>query len=141
MTKKLSAQVHEIIRKNERLMTMVAQESTQRLIHATQVPKAKGGKMPIDTGFLRASGRLSLSGVPSGPVRGRDRKEGEEGTIYPSPDSVQIGGFKIGMTMFWGWTAVYARRQELYNGFLSSNIRQWQKIVDGVVRDLRNRIK
>ena len=117
---------------------MVAQESTQRLINHAQTPKAKGGKMPVDTGFLRASGRLSLTGVPTGPVRGDPNKGGN---AYPSPDTVELSGFNLGMTIFWGWTAVYARRQELYNGFLSSNIRQWQKIVDGVVRDLRNRMR
>lgn len=119
-------------------MTMVAQESTQRLIQQAQVPKAKGGKMPVDTGFLRASGRLSLTGVPTGPVRG-DPKAAPDS--YKSPDSVVISGFKLGMSMFWGWTAVYARRQELRNGFLSSPIRQWQKIVDSVVRDLRDRMR
>lgn len=138
MAQKFTAQVHEIIRKNSRLMTMVAQESTQRLIHRAQVPKAKGGKMPVDTGFLRASGRLSLTGVPTGPVRG-DPNRGKD--AYKSPDSVEISGFKLGRSIFWGWTAIYARRQELRNGFLSSPIRQWQKIVDGVVRDLRDRMR
>ena len=116
-------------------MSMVAQESTQRLITEAQLTKAKGGKMPVRTGFLRASGRLSLTSVPTGPVRGDSKKS------YKSPDVVKISGFKLGMSIFWGWTAIYARKQELYNGFLSSTKGNWQKIVDGVVRDLRDRLK
>ena len=138
MAEKFSAQVNKIIRKNNALMTKVAQESTQRLIESAQVPVVKGGKMPVDTGFLRASGRLSLTGVPAGPVRG-DPKAAPGS--YRTPDSVVISGFTLGKTMFWGWTAIYARRQELRNGFLSSNVRRWQKIVDSVVRDSRNRMK
>lgn len=141
MAKKFSAQVHDIIRRNAPLFTMVAQEAAQRLIHQAQTPKAKGGKMPLDTGFLRASGRTSLTGMPTGPVRGRERAEGEAGPFYTAPDSVVIAGFKLGMTIFFGWTAVYARKQNLYNGFLDSAVKNWQKIVDGVVRDLRDRLR
>lgn len=151
---KFRAQVHRIIRRNRALLTMVAQESVQRLIHRAQTPKAKGGKMPLDTGFLRASGRMSLTGMPTGPVRGVEVKgaapkgrskaakaEREERQVYSSPDTVSISGFKLGTSIFFGWTAIYARRQNLYNGFLDSAIRNWQKIVDGVIRDLRDRIR
>lgn len=141
MAKTFGAQVHQIIRRNSALMTMVAQESTQRLIHIVQTPKGKGGKLPLDTGFLRASGRTSYTGMPTGPVRGRDREEGEAGEIYSAPAAVTLAGFKLGTAVFFGWTAIYARRQNLYSGFLDSGIRQWQKIVDGVVRDLRNRLR
>lgn len=137
MAKAFSAQVHDIIRKNERVMTMVAQDSVQRLINATQVPKAKGGKMPVDTGFLRASGRMSLSGVPTGPSRPAKDVE----AAYGSPDTVKVEGLKLGTAIFWGWTAIYARRQELRNGFLSSNLRNWQKFVDESVREVRNRLR
>lgn len=138
MAKSLTADVHRIIRKNKTLMTMVVQEATQDLIHATQVPKAKGGKMPLDTGFLRASGRLSLSGVPSGPVRGKPKAQPGS---YTAPENVTVAGFQLGGSIFWGWTAIYARRQELRNGFLRSNVRQWQKFVDGAVRKLRGKMR
>lgn len=135
MAKSFSAQVHDIIRRNDRLMTMVAQEATQDLIHAIRTPKGKGGKLPLVTGFLRASGQTSLKGVPTGPVRGDPKK------TYSSPDFVTIAGFKLGMSIYFGFTAIYARKQELYNGFVSSNVAQWQKFVDGAVRKLRDKMK
>lgn len=137
MAQKFSAQVHEIIRKNTALMGMVAAEATQDLINETQRPKGKGGKMPLVTGFLRASGRMSLTGVPTGPTR---PPKGDAQT-YRSPDTVQVKGFKLGASIFWGWTAIYARRQDLYNGFYSTNVRNWQKFVDGAVRKLRDKMK
>lgn len=156
MAESFTAQVHEIVRRNSRLMAMVAQEATQDLITATQTPRGKGGKMPVDTGFLRASGRMSLTGVPSGPVRpavkaapkikglrgaAKRSHEKKRSQMYSAPDTVSLGGFKLGMSIFWGWTAIYARRQELYNGFLSSNVRNWQGFVDGAVRKLRDKLR
>lgn len=116
-------------------MGMVAQESIQRTIKIAQTPKGKGGKLPFDTGFLRASGRLSLTGVPSGPIR-----PAKKGQKYAAK-TILLDGFKLGASVFFGWTAIYARKQELYNGFLESAISQWQKTVDGVVRDLRDKMK
>ena len=135
MTQKFSAKVHQIIAQNSALLELVFLESVQRTINHAQTPKAKGGKLPLDTGFLRASGRTSFSGMPTGPTRGD--KEGS----YSSPDTVNIAGFRLGRAIFFGWTAVYARRQNLYNGFLDSAVNAWQKTVDGVVRDLRGRMK
>lgn len=155
MAESFSAQVHEVVRRSSRLMTMVAQEATSDLIEAAQTPKGKGGKMPLDTGFLRASGRLSLSGMPAGPTRPASKvapkikglrgaakrsHEAKRAKTY-APDSVNLGGFTLGQTIFFGWTAIYARRQEFYNGFLSSNVKQWQSFVDGAVRKLRDKIR
>ncbi|NUM72736.1 hypothetical protein HUU40_00100 [candidate division KSB1 bacterium] len=136
MAQKFSAQVDEIVRRNSALMGMVAQESIQRTIKIAQTPKRKGGKMPLRTGFLRASGRLSLTGVPTGPIR--PAKKGEK---YSSSENVIIAGFKLGASVFWGWTAIYARKQEMHNDFLGSALRRFQKTVDEVVLDLRNRMK
>lgn len=119
-------------------MGMIVPEATQDLINEAQRTKAKGGKMPLDTGFLRASGRLSLTGVPTGPTR---PPKGEQAGSYRSPDSVTIGGFTLGGSIFFGWTAIYARRMELYNGFYSTNVRNWQKFVDGAVRKLRDKMR
>lgn len=135
MAGQFTAQVHRIIAENSALMTMVAQEATQRVIDLSTVPKAKGGNMPLVTGFLRASGKLSLTGMPSGPARG-DPKQ-----TYASPDSVKIAGFQLGRSIYYGWTAIYARKQNLYNGFLDKAVSQWQRIVDDTIRDLRNRLR
>lgn len=41
--------------RNQIALRAVAQESCQRIVGFAQQPATKGGNMPIDTGFLRAS--------------------------------------------------------------------------------------
>lgn len=137
MANEFQAQVAAIVLKNKQLMRIVAQESVQRLINQAQLPKAKGGSMPVDTGFLRASGQGSYSGFPTGPVRGDPEIK------YPYSESATItmlAQFTIGATFYFGWTAIYARKQNLYNGFLDKAVANWQKIVNGVVKDIAKRL-
>lgn len=141
MAKSFVAQVSSIVLKNKELCDMLARESIQALTDEANKPKSKGGNMPVDTGFLRASGQISLSGMPSGPVRGRDRKDGETGELYRAPEAYAVlSGVVAGMTVFFGWTAVYARKQNLYNGFLDKAIMNWQKIVNATVRKIAKRV-
>lgn len=142
MAQNFSAQVSKLILKYKDLTDIVARESIQRTIDLAQLPKAKGGNMPVDTGFLRASGQQSFTGMPTGPVRGVKREDPDDKTIiYQSPVTVTIlGGFKTGMSLFFGWTAIYARKQNLYNGFLDRAVNRWQKTVDEVVRDVIKRL-
>lgn len=135
MAKEFTAQVHSIIRRNKAVLTMVAQTAVQDVINEAQLSKAKGGKMPVKLGFLRRSGSWSFTGLPTGPVRP------DKSTTYASPDSVTITGFKLGRSIYWGWTAAYARKQNLYNGFLDSAIGRWQEFVDNAVRKLRDRVR
>ncbi len=137
MANEFQAQVAAIVLKNKQLMRIVAQESVQRLINQAQLPKAKGGSMPVDTGFLRASGQGSYSGFPTGPVRG------DPDMKVPYNENVTIAllaQFTIGATFYFGWSAIYARKQNLYNGFLDKAVANWQKIVNGVVKDIAKRL-
>jgi len=141
MAESFSAQVSAIVLKHKELAEIVARESIQRLVDQAQTPKAKGGNMPVDTGFLRASGQMSYTGMPTGPTRGREREGEESGVIYPSSDVfTMLAGFSIGVTAFFGWSAAYARKQNLYNGFLDKAVNNWQKIVDATVRDVIKRL-
>ena len=91
----------------------------------------KGGKMPIDTGFLRASGRSNIGSLPYGPSRGMKTEK------YPSPDdyrtegttSVNLGKLAVGDVYYFGWTAEYAPAIELRYAFLDSAMQNWQAIV------------
>lgn len=137
MANNFEAQVAAIVRKNKDLMRIVAQESIQRVINEAQLPKGKGGSMPVDTGFLRASGQGSYSGFPTGPVKGDPDKK------YPYNENTVITSlarFKLGATFFFGWTAVYARKQNLYSGFLDKAVANWQNIVNSVIKDVAKRL-
>lgn len=97
-------------------------------------PQNKGGKMRVDTGFLRASGQISFNGMPTGPIRGEaDKKYKYEATLT----TTEIAKWAIGKTLFFGWTAEYAKYREAYDGFLESAIMRWQEIVNRNTEKLR----
>lgn len=132
-----SASVDAWVKESEERLLAVARQSVQDVIDEAQTPTGKGGKMRVDTGFLRASGRLSLNGMPSGPVRGdKDSQHDWNPTIA----TAEIGKLQLGMSAFFGWTAEYAIYREAYDGFLYGAIQNWQKIVDKNVAALKGRV-
>ena len=140
MVKKFSAQVDDIIKINEKRLTALARQATQELVDEAQMPVAKGGKMRLDTGFLRASGQMSLTGMPTGPVRGELTDEGSydynEQTVVTT-----LAGFSLGMPIFFGWTANYAKHRELYDGFLDAAVQNWSSIVDRVAKQIKAQVR
>lgn len=121
-----AATVTAFVADTEKRMTALAQQSTQDLIELVQTPVAKGGKMRVDTGFLRASGQISFTGMPSGPSRGDGKTQYTGGDFSVA----SLAGFQLGQTIYFGWTAEYAKYREAYDGFLISGVQNWQAIVD-----------
>jgi hypothetical protein len=138
MAKSFSAQVDEYIAKYKNRLIAVARDATQEVINQSNRPVAKGGRMRVDTGFLRASGQASLTGMPQGPIRGNKDAtyNTDEATIILSLSQLQLGG-----SFFFGWSANYAKYRELYDGFLSSTIANWQSIVDKSVLKAKEKFK
>ena len=140
VVKKFSSQVDDIIITTEKRLIALARQSTQEVVDQAQTPVAKGGKMRVDTGFLRASGQMSLTGMPTGPVRSEADDQGEynwqKTTVVTS-----LSKLKLGMSVFFGWTAGYAKYRETYDGFLESAVQNWPVIVDKVTRQIKARIK
>lgn len=91
--------------------------------------------MRVDTGFLRSSGQISLTGMPSGPTRG---EKTEPNSYSPSTENVTatLSGVVAGDTVYYGWTAVYAGPREFHDGFLSGALQKWQAIVDKHCKEL-----
>lgn len=136
------AQVDTIIVNSEHRMNLVMQQSLLNAINQMQTPTAKGGKMRVDTGFLRASGQSSLNGMPTGPSRKPEdakKHEFDDGErSYPQTE-VTIGQLTFGSTFFFGWTASYAKYREAYDGFMASVLQNWQQIVNNVVEEAKRR--
>lgn len=114
----------------------IFRQSIQDLINDAQTPSAKGGRMRVDTGFLRASGQLSLTGMPSGPPR---NETGAPHVWNDAAVSTTLAGASPGETVYFGWTAAYAKYREAYDGFLIGAIYNWQNIVNRNVRRLQAR--
>jgi len=140
MTGTFSADVDDIIKKSKKNMLILVKQSLQDVIHEVQIPVAKGGKMRVDTGFLRASGQASLVGFPSGPGRGELKAPNSYG-YDTGPVIATIGQLQLGQTLYFGWTARYAKYRELHDGFLESGLQNWSQIVAKNAREIKKRSK
>jgi len=109
--------------------TAIMRESAQRVIEQAQTARGNGGNMPVDTGFLRASGQASLTGLPSGPSH---QGEGFGNFDY----TFVIAQAKLGGTIWFGWTANYAIYMEFRYGFMRLAAQNWQAIVNQVAREV-----
>lgn len=125
-----TAQVAAFADLTRKKMELVVKQSAQDVFEAAQTPKASGGRMPVDSGFLRNSMVAGLNG--STAMTGAD--------AYV----MAIAGMDLGDSVFGGWTAKYALRMEYgftgtdalgrtYNQqgnfFALSAAQQWQAIV------------
>lgn len=136
-----TAQVEDIIAVSDKRMTALVRQSIQDLIENAQQPVAKGGRMRVDTGFLRASGKISLNGMPTGPGRGTSDAPGSYSYDEQANVTVTLGKVKLGQTIYFGWTANYAKYRELYDGFLEGALQHWARIVAFNTDTIKKRIK
>lgn len=130
-----------VVRTEQRLLNVVA-VSIMELVNEAQTPTVQGGKMRVDTGFLRSSGISSLNTPPVGASVGRKRNKGETGFLYQwdgEAIGVTLAKMKIGDTFYFGWTAKYAKYREAFDGFLESAVQKWQNIVDQKVATYRKK--
>lgn len=107
---------------------LAVKNAIRETVEEAQTPRNDGGKMPVDTGFLRWSGTASLNQIPSGLKAGRLRNKGEVG-VLPEYKMSDKGGkmlnsclidMKPGDDFYFGWTARYAPIQEMKCGFMAT---------------------
>lgn len=141
-TKRAAAVVADWVLETEARLNAVAKQSLQELVEEVQTPRAKGGNMRIDTGFLRASGQGSIGSMPTGPSRRPDDTEAryDDGSAVPDTTVLTIARLKLGDVFYFGWTANYAKYREAKDAFLRRGVQNWQKIVASVVGRLAARI-
>lgn len=142
--KRFSATVDRWVRKSKARGEAIFKESAQRTIEMSQEqgpslknPGGGGGRLPVDSGFLRASGQASLSGMPTGPKRAPTGKARYD---YNSDDAtLTISRARLGDTIHFGWTAAYARKMEAKYGFQRSAVQAWRRTVSEVVAEAKRR--
>lgn len=122
-----------VTKSNDRLLA-VMRGALRDMVEDMQTPTAKGGRMRVDTGFLRASGRGSLEGFPSGVSdKPAGAPVGQYTGVYDNwtGDSLNavLLNMQLGDTFFWGWVAAYAPVREVYDGFMDTAIQNWQGYV------------
>mgnify|MGYP003463566278 CR=1 FL=1 len=98
MAQTFAAQLKDFADLTSAKLELVVKQSAQDMFSDAQTPKATGGNLPVDTGFLRNSFVSALNG--QGAVTGAD--------AY----ALTIAGMELGDSIFGGWTAEYARHVE-----------------------------
>lgn len=112
--------------KSNLAMLAIFRESAQRIAHEASVPRAQGGNMPVDTGFLRNSIRGSTSSMP-----------GSESEAV----EIAILSAQLGDTLYIGWTANYAIYMEARYGYMRLAAQNWKAIVNEVAKEVTERLK
>lgn len=136
-------EIDKWVAETEERLLAVTRAAVQDIVEEAQTPVGKGGKMRVDTGFLRASGMSGINSMPIGP----DKRLVDKPGAYPSPDrysadskvSINLANIKYGDTFYFGWTAEYALAREAYDGFLDSALQNWQAHVTKRANELKNR--
>ena len=132
MVKYTFAQLDQWTRKTQRRIDAVLKDATQSVVAVAQQTKAKGGRMPVDTGNLRNSLQSSVAGGASG--------EGEESYILVA------AGMKGGDLATFTWTAEYAAAVNNGNRgrpgahFVEGAVDQWPAIVRASIRKAKARV-
>jgi hypothetical protein len=119
-------------KKTERRIDAVLKDATQSVVAVAQVTKAKGGRMPVDTGNLRNSLISSVSGGAMG--------EGASSYILAA------AGMKGGDLATFTWTAEYAAAVNNGNRgrpgahFVEGAVDQWPAIVRASIAKAKARV-
>lgn len=143
MTDSFSKQVEAMIGDNVKLLVAVARSAIGDVINEASTSKFKGGKMPVKTGFLRASGKAAIGQMPSGPNRGDPNIQYPSADTYASEGHINVilAQMKSGDTFYFGWTAEYANVQNVYNGFMDAAIQNWPMYVMKRAEEAKRRKK
>lgn len=140
-----SAQIDAWVAETNGRVEAVFKQSAQEVIEDMQAPVGKGGNMPIDTGFLRASLQVNLSG-PVPPSRDNPYTKPNSAPAWgDSEAALSIAGAEIGDTIYATYGANYACHVEYGakgrtgRGFVRLAAMKWQAIVTRVSARLRAR--
>src|SRR5690625_740061 len=117
MSKSFSAQIDDWVRKSENRMEAVFKPAAQDLSIAVTTPKARGGRMPVETEFVITSIRAGITQRPSAPsVRTTEPRRDD----YVMCNSIPVASnsAKLGDKIVFGFTANYAPYMEYQNGFV-----------------------
>lgn len=138
-----AAQVSDWVRETKARTDAVYRESAQRVVETMQVPRAMGGNMRVDTGFLRASLVATTTGILP-PMQ--DKPDGVAAFAYDAGQiNLVINGADITDTITVAYTANYARPREYGSRgqpgdrFVSLAAQQWQRIVSEVATEAQAR--
>jgi hypothetical protein len=136
----LGAQLDDWAKQSKERMMAVYKGSVQEFVSRAQ------RRIPVDTGFARASIRASFDSMP----QINDAIKGEPGKHYSfdmSQITLLINSAKPGQTIYIGWTANYViylewgHSDQAPNGFIGVTALEWPQIVAGEIEKAKASVK
>lgn len=140
-----AASVGDWAQEVEGAIEAVFKESVQELVSIAQTPRAAGGRMRVDTGFLRASLLASTSMMPAINPSAKP-SDGGSYAYSGAEISAVIAGSDLGQTIWLGYTAAYAgyreygARGQTPDAFVRTAAQKWPAIVAAKEAELRSRL-
>lgn len=131
-------QIDSWIKKSTLANEAVVKSSIQELAIQANTPVGDGGRMRVDTGFLRNSIAVGIGSLPSGQSVKPDKFSNQ--SWNPSGVTATINGVKMGDMVYIGWTAEYARFRENRDFFVRTAVQNWGDIVNSNAMELRARL-
>jgi hypothetical protein len=123
-------------RKAEAAMTATLKEAAQDLTEKMLTPKAKGGRMGVDTGALRNSFAGAVNSIPRGP----STPEGVPTDFDLQPLVLAINRVKLGDRLAIGTAMNYGKYHEAQTAFVRANVQNWDTIAAQSARKVRRAI-
>lgn len=122
-----TADISKFISASNDRIEAVFKQSAQEVIREAQTDYNKGGNTPIDTSFLINSGQAAIGQLPIGPD---EQPEGYAVQDWNAGETVTIiNRWRVGETLYFGWTANYAQPMENRFKFMRKASQKWQAIV------------
>jgi hypothetical protein len=135
----LGAQIDEWVKKTDARMLAVYKGSVQEFVSRAQ------SRIPVDTGFARASIRGSLEAMPK--ITSVNGEPGKTYSVDMSSIILLINSAKLGQTIYIGWTANYAiflewgHSQQAPMGFIGVTAVEWPQIVAAEIEKAKASIR
>lgn len=134
-----AAQIDAWTKQTQARMLAVYKGSVQELISRAQA------RIPVDTGFARASLRGSTESMPLIDPSARGNPLQSYAFDFSSI-VLQINSLQLGQTFYFGWTANYVpylewgHSQQAPNGFIGVTMLEWPQIVSGEIEKARSSV-
>ena len=123
--------IGEWVAKSQARLDAVWKTAAQDIAREVQTPRAKGGRLPLDTGFMRNSFAASINSTPSG---------NGDSAYSAGPISIVINRARIGDSVVFGWGANYAGIMEARYRFVGHAAQNWQQIVIKAAKKVKTRV-
>jgi hypothetical protein len=123
-------------RKAEAAMTATLKDAAQELTTDMLTPRAKGGRLGVDTGALRNSFNGAVNSIPRGP----STPEGLSTDFDMQPLLLAINRVKIGDRLAIGTAMNYAKYHESQTGFVRLSVQKWPQIAEKSARKVRRAV-